>query len=114
MLFESVNSVADLVARFPGAKAIIGCDGSHSIARQTVCNNEFSLQETLQCTVEVKYEVEGQALKLNMLTQAYPLIKAMGFVAEEHIGRMKDGKYARTITLLFSLNCTKRPNVEHR
>lgn len=54
------------------SQVIVGSDGSHSVVRQVVCDGKLNSHAALQHIVDVKYEVEGQAQKLNFVTQGAP------------------------------------------
>jgi hypothetical protein len=57
--------------------------------------------KTLQRIVDVKYEVIGTAKKLHMIQEAYPLMKLTGHVAQEFVGKPKDGRTPVTLRLLI-------------
>lgn len=98
--FMAVTSVDQVIQMFPSASVIVGSDGSHSITRHTVFNNQFAVQEDLQCTVEVKYEAHGEVRPLNVALEQYPLMKEMGFIVTESIGKPKEGRTPVTLRLL--------------
>lgn len=85
------------------SQVIVGSDGSHSVVRQVVCDGKLNSHAALQHIVDVKYEVEGQAQKLNFVTQAYPTMKIMDHVVEEHVGRPNgQGRTPVTLRLLVT------------
>jgi hypothetical protein len=58
-------------------------------------------RESLQCIVDLKYEVYGKAVKLDPVAEAYPTLKIMKHVAEEHVGKEKNGNFhiSKTVEL---------------
>jgi hypothetical protein len=99
--FKNVENFKEIRTQFPKTKIFIGADGSHSIVRRDVFDGELRHQETLQCTAEIKYEVVGSTKSMNMATQTYPTMKALGLIATEHIGKEREGKSPVTLRLLI-------------
>ena len=103
IVIENIASVDSLCTRFPSAKVIVGnaflpfsshksgSDGSHSLVQKEVFNGELQERESLQCIVDLKYEVYGKGEKLDMVSEAYPTLKIMKHVAEEHVGKERNG-----------------------
>lgn len=98
--FVEVDRFDDLLRDYPSAGIVVGSDGSHSVVRKNVFHNDLSVMDDLQLTVEVKYEVSGVAEPLDPVTEAYPCLKLMHYVATESIGKPKDGKTPVTLRLL--------------
>ena len=98
----NITSVEELTRKFPNTKLIVGSDGSHSVLQQEIFNGELAIHESLQYIVDIKYEVFGEGKKLNFVDQAYPTLKIMHHVAEEHIGKVKEGKTPITLRLLIN------------
>lgn len=65
---------------------------NNSNKRRDVSNDpeaDLDVHESLQCIVDVKYEVYGQGKKMSLVDQAYPTLKIMNHVGEEHVGKMR-------------------------
>lgn len=98
---SEVKDPRALKEKYPNLKVIVGADGAHSTVRQTVFNNEMSHQGDLKFIIDVKYEVEGEAVPLDFVRSVYPTLKSMGAIAQEYIGRQRDGKTPVTFRLFI-------------
>lgn len=96
---EEVTNPAELIQRFPMAKAFIGADGANSVVRRGIFKNELSFQQKLQYIVEVKYEVLGKAEPLNPALHLLPAQMKAHTLVNENISSEKNGR--STITLQF-------------
>ena len=103
ILIRKVDSVEELMKGFPETKILVGCDGSHSIVRDTLIKNKnpVSVRKDLQFIVDVKYEVYGKAKKMPMVKYGYPTLKLMNHVAVEYVGKEKNGRTAVTLRLII-------------
>ena len=106
---QNIPSLDELHRLRPSARVIIGSDGSHSLVRAEITrklspdksDKDMSVVDSLQCILDVKYEVKEGAKKLRFLDQAYPTLKLMDFVADEHVGtRSADGITPVSLRLL--------------
>ena len=50
----------------PRAKVIVGSDGSHSVVRKQIFGEQFSIYESLQYIVDIKYEIDGEGSKVSL------------------------------------------------
>jgi len=80
------------------AKVIVGADGARSVVRKKIFG-KMAVEQDLRYIVEVKYEVEGQGKALNLVKEAYPTLKMMGAIAQEHVSKVRDGKTQVTLRL---------------
>ena len=88
-----------LILLYPQLKVVVGADGSQSNVRKTIFRDELNVKSDLKFIVEVKYEVQGNTRPLSFIKGVYPTLKAMRSIAQEHIGREKDGKTPVTLRL---------------
>lgn len=105
IIHKEVTDPSTLKTEYPNAKVIVGSDGSHSVVRKEIFNNELDEKRDLTFIVEVKYEVEGVPLARNFKDSsynAYPTMKVMGTYVQEHIGKERDGK--TPISMRFFIN----------
>lgn len=93
---------SDLEQAYPHTQVIVGADGAHSAVRRTVFHDEMRSQEDFNFIIEMKYEVQGQGKRLQLLREAYPTFKIMKTIAQEHVGKEKDGKTAITLRMLIN------------
>jgi hypothetical protein len=105
--FQAIRDGDELVQLFPSARIFVGSDGSHSVIRHSMFGNDLSVQKDIQMTAEVKYEVEGPTKSLNYVTETYPCLKLMHYVATESIGKPRDGKTPVTLRLLIDSEAHK-------
>jgi 2-polyprenyl-6-methoxyphenol hydroxylase-like FAD-dependent oxidoreductase len=96
-----VKDPRSLRAMYPNAKVIVGADGAHSTVRKEIFNNEIDDKGDLKYIVDVKYEVVGQGKRLDFVKGVYPTLKKMGAIAQEYVGREKEGKTAITLRLFI-------------
>ncbi len=83
------------------ARVVVGADGAHSIVRREIFGGQMALEQDLRYIVEVKYEVKGQGKALNLVKAAYPTLKLMKAIAQEYVGKEKDGKTQITLRLFI-------------
>lgn len=94
----------DNLNEFSQSQILIGADGSHSIIRKLIFNNEMETEQVLKYVLEIKYEVYGQGEKLDYLRYHYPTQKLIKYIIEEHIGTQKDNRTPITLHLLIDEN----------
>ena len=83
----NIASIDMLIDQFPEADVVVGSDGSHSVIRRDVFQNKMKVYESLQCIVDIKYEVYGAGRALRFIDQVYPTLKVMKFIGEEAVGK---------------------------
>jgi len=89
---EQITSADSIITRFPTTPVIVGSDGSHSMIRQQIFGDHLDTDEDLQYIVEIKYEVEGRARQLNLLSEYLPAITQTHHLVTEYVGKEKDGR----------------------
>lgn len=87
---KNISDPKALPALFPKAKVFIGADGSHSKVREVIFANKYNFKSDLKYVVEVKYQAQQTAPSLSP-NDIYPTLKFINTIAEEHIGKPKDG-----------------------
>ena len=89
--YKNITSTEDLAREFPETPVIVGSDGSHSLVRKQVFNDELETHEDLQYVVEIKYEVSGKARLLNTLSEYLPAMTQTHHLVSENVGKEKEG-----------------------
>eukprot|EP00698_Gefionella_okellyi_P011463 TRINITY_DN3022_c0_g1_i3.p1 TRINITY_DN3022_c0_g1~~TRINITY_DN3022_c0_g1_i3.p1 ORF type:complete len:816 (-),score=158.12 TRINITY_DN3022_c0_g1_i3:1863-4310(-) len=101
--FRAVNNVQeDIIARYPRARCIIGADGAHSIVRKQIFDDKMPVNDTLAFIIDCKYEVYGQARKFRLADQGYRTMKLIPFLAQEFVGKEKEGVTPVTCRLVVN------------
>ena len=98
----------EIEANFPGVQLIIGADGAHSTIRKTVCSGLleselFKYSNHFHTLMEVKYQAIGETKPMDMINIGYPLMKHIGVVVNEIIGKQNESGNS-PITLQFFVN----------
>jgi len=88
-LFRNVEDAKTLPAEYPNVKVFIGADGSHSVVRRQIFGERLAFSETQQYIVEAKYEALGTTRTFDLLTEAYPMMKAMDCIVSENMGKQR-------------------------
>jgi|GEM_PF-1895880 len=88
---QLIEDVRRLARDYPSAHTIVGSDGARSGVRKQIFADRKSVDETTQTIVEVKYQVDADAPRLNKYQYVEGLTQIPHFVAE-NVGRNKDGK----------------------
>ena len=110
-----VESLPAFLQMLPSVRVLVGADGRKSLTRQWLLHagagatgsneatvrSEYAVNDTLSICVQLKYEIKGSGQRLRR-DQAYAVLKAMAFPADETFGKEKDGVTA--ITVQFMLN----------
>lgn len=96
-----IYKIIDNLNEFSKSQIIIGADGSHSIVRQLIFNNQMKTEQILKYVLEIKYEVYGQGEKLDYLRHEYRTQKILKYLTDEHIGTQKDHRTPITLHLLI-------------
>lgn len=86
-----VENIETLAEDYPSAKTIVGADGARSGVRQQIFGDRKSVDRTYQTIIEVKYEVEGPAPRINPYNLVSGLTQINHFVAE-NVGRTRNGR----------------------
>ena len=90
--YSGVSDCKALAQEYPDAELIVGGDGSHSVVHQQVFDHQYQIQKTLKYIAEVKYEVEGKALPLSILSEMIPTLTYAKHLVSEYVGREKNGR----------------------
>jgi hypothetical protein len=104
IVYRNITSVEELAKQFPETTIFIGSDGSHSIVRKQIFNDEMEEYQDLQYVVELKYEVNGNTRPLNSLSELLPAMTQTFHFAAEHVGKERDG--VTPITVRFFIDKT--------
>jgi 2-polyprenyl-6-methoxyphenol hydroxylase-like FAD-dependent oxidoreductase len=88
---SKVENVRDLAKQYPSAKTIVGADGARSGVRQQLFGDRKRVDRTYQTIIEVKYEVEGRAPRINPYNLVSGLTQIHHFVAE-NVGKTRNGR----------------------
>jgi hypothetical protein len=75
--------------------------GVYSTSELTDPAAQYAVKDTLSMCVQLKYEVEGSGKRLRK-DQAYAVLKAMHFPADEHFGKERDGVTAVTVQIVLN------------
>lgn len=101
--YSEVTDCEQLARRFPDVKVIVGADGSRSIVRKQIFNDELQIDEMLQHTVEVKYSVHGDAHGLSKIWEMPKATAQAKHLIFELIGRRgEDGTTPVSIRIFVS------------
>jgi 2-polyprenyl-6-methoxyphenol hydroxylase-like FAD-dependent oxidoreductase len=87
-----------LMAQHPECTQFIAADGAHSKMRNSLLGDGSLKDYPLQYIVEVKYQVKGNAIKLNSLNAN----KQLNNMAFEYVGKEKNGITPITIRFFLS------------
>ncbi len=82
---ETEQQLLDLPTQYKTARIIVGADGSHSIVRHTIFNNELRHDIDMRYLAEIKYDVIGPGKSLSWISNRRAF-KEIRTIATEHIG----------------------------
>ncbi len=101
IVYEEVTDTKALAEKYPTTKLMIGSDGTHSIVKKEIFDNDLEVNKDLQHIVEVKYEavLQGEESKLGK-TKAVIRSQTKHLV-EEYVGKNKDGKTPVTLRIFI-------------
>jgi len=93
IIYETITDPTSLPQRFPSVKAIIGSDGSHSIVRKTIFDDDFEVNYNLRHAVEVKYIIKdngsgNNSLEWNIWSKT---LNDCNHFVKENVSKQQDG-----------------------
>ena len=93
IIYETITDPTTLPQRFPSVKAIIGSDGSHSIVRKTIFDDDFEVNYNLRHAVEVKYIIKdngsgNNSLEWNIWSKT---LNDCNHFVKENVSKQQDG-----------------------
>ncbi|MEZ0223404.1 MAG: FAD-dependent oxidoreductase [Alphaproteobacteria bacterium] len=100
--YEKIDSPAQAMALHPECRRFVAADGAHSRMREALLGTDATEEFPLQYVVEIKYEAEGRAGKLNFAGDRYKTNKLLSSMAFEYVGKEKQG--TTPVTLRFFLD----------
>jgi hypothetical protein len=80
--YSVVINCSELLTQYPSVRVIIGSDGSHSIVRKQIFNDNMDANYNLQYLVNVTYGIAGPNNKLSWSEWAETLTKAHFYIRE--------------------------------
>lgn len=102
IVYRQVSDVNIILQDYPGAVAVIGADGSHSIVRHQIFHDAFRQKQALKYILELKYEITGgEARGLRYLDEFYPTQKLIDFCVTETVGKYDESTEKTAVTIRF-------------
>lgn len=95
------NVKRDILQEYPQAALIIGSDGVRSKLRKEIFGDENVERMPLAYAAQIKYSVQGEALRENQLLDTYPRLKHSNYLASLNVGKISEGKTPVTIQLFI-------------
>ncbi len=100
---RAVDNIAhDVLEDHPEAAMVIGSDGVRSKVHTQIFDDEVNTQRVaLAYAAQIKYSVQGEAIRESQILQTYPLLKQSNYLASVNVGKLRDGKTPVTIQLVI-------------
>jgi hypothetical protein len=102
IFYETITDCDELRKRFPRAKVIVGSDGSNSIVRKQIFDDEFDVNFNMKYFVDVVYEIKGHGKSLSWLQWTITQNKLNKFFIKEKIKHLDNGN--SKVTLRFFID----------
>lgn len=96
---EEIQQCENLKSRFPDVKVIVGADGSKSLVRKQIFNDELVADYNVSYLVEVKYKITGTARKLSK-TALFAAIARSEYYFTEEISKQINGESTVSLRLI--------------
>lgn len=89
IVLRRIGSPEEAQTLHPNCRHFIAADGAHSALRQALVGDV--VQQPLQHVVEVKYQVQGSAVRLGALVEQFKANTKLEHMAFEYVGRERNG-----------------------